>query len=68
MLRLMRHLYLDVQKFNKIEVPSETVIWDQIRKITQQGEDLINDIENGNYEYVIKTSKIRVPSAFQKLK
>jgi len=68
MIRLIKNLYLDIPKFNKIEIPSEKVIWDQINKLPWQGEDLLNGLRNSNTDFPIKKSKTRVPSAFVKLK
>ena len=38
MIKLLKNLYLDVENFKKIEVPSETAIWDDIPKLTSQGD------------------------------
>ena len=44
MIKLLKNLYLDVENFKKIEVPSETAIWDDIPKLTSKGDQLIDEI------------------------
>ena len=70
MLRLLKNLYLDVHKFQKIEVPSETAIWGEIPEVKPYGKELIEKIsdDKDSYNYLLKKSKSRVPSAFEKLK
>ena len=68
MIKLLKNLYLDVSKFQKIEVPSETAIVDQIPQLTSQGDQLIDEIQNNEYDYTVKKSEQRVPSSFEKLK
>ena len=68
MIKLLKNLYLDVEKFQPIEVPSETAIWGEIPPLASEGQQLIDEIDQSKFEYVVKMSKVRVPSSFEKLK
>ena len=53
-LRLFGTLYLDRLDFlTKVIVPSETMIWNNLPKIEQYGESLLEAIEKQQFEWKI---------------
>lgn len=67
LLKLYLNLFLD-KTFQKLIVPSETVIWNQLHNLDARGEELLEQIEKGTLGYPFKTTKGHISRAFYRMK
>jgi hypothetical protein len=67
-LKLLSNLYLDRKPFEPLVVPSETIVWSQLKKMSKTKDEIINEISANMFEFTVKKSKARVPESLQKLK